>query len=100
VVNVVNIMKTSTLACSILGALLLAPAGAFARDKHREDCNDALAQIYADRVAHGYCPDGSPGRVYNDNCAPRGYSRDYRAFDPRCRDDRRDDRRAPWFRGR
>ena len=93
-------MKTLTLACSILGAVLLAPAGALARDKHKDDCNDALAQIYADRVAHGYCPDGTPARGYAENCAPRVFYRDYRAADPRCRDDRRDDRRDAWFRGR
>jgi hypothetical protein len=92
-------MKTLTLALTTLGALLLVPTGAFAHDKHKDDCNDALAQLYADRLAHGYTVDGQPARGY-ENCAPRYYRND-RDCDPRYRDDRRDDRRSGfWLRSR
>jgi len=82
-------MKRFAVLSLILGAILLAPTGAFARDKHKHhnhhhhhdwsdrgyyrdnrdnrdyrDARDIQAQIEADRVANGYNPDGTPRTQY------------------------------------
>ncbi|MEI9893260.1 MAG: hypothetical protein WDN28_04980 [Chthoniobacter sp.] len=79
-------MKQLTLLSLLLGALLLVPTGAFARDKDKHhkhhyhhdwsergyrgndrDYRDNQRQIEADRLANGYNRDGSPRYYY------RGY---------------------------
>jgi hypothetical protein len=89
-------MKKLIVILSVVSAFLLAPTGAFAKDKHkkhkhcdddRQSLQEKLARQEADRRANGYY---SP-RYY----APyRGYSRDYRDY----RDYRQASRGDFWWR--